>query len=215
MRRILGGLIVLILVTGCGGDDVAAERAESARDAALEAGLGDEVADFIASAARGDTATYRVTYPTTDDGTVLTVWNRPPQRRVDTVVASEVTESVIVTDGASHRCRPDQQPRCRRVDALADPLGLFDPAALVALGDALRSSADDFELRVDTATVAGVRATCLHTTRRPGVEDRTVAEAGSMCLSPEGVLLSVTRAGESFTATEYSTEVDPEVFELD
>ena len=79
-------MVLALVVAGCGEDPEGISgtgdvRAEQARDAALDAGLDDEVGDFLALLARGETATYRVRFPGPTEGTELEVTSRPPDRR--------------------------------------------------------------------------------------------------------------------------------------
>ncbi len=90
-------LALLLVLAACGSDDpvtaVGRDRADQARQAALDAGLDADVADFLALAAQGETATYQLTYPGPSDGSELVVTSRPPDRRVDLVVDGKTTEA--------------------------------------------------------------------------------------------------------------------------
>lgn len=219
-RRIrpLWAAAALVVVVGCGDDDhdVADERADQAEQAAIDAGLDDDVAEFLGLLARGRSTTYEVVYPGTADDTELVVHNRPPDRRVDVVVGGAVTESHLVVEGSSYRCVPADGAdgrECERTDALVDPPGLFDARALDALTGSLRSRTDDFTFAIEETAVAGTDATCLVTRVRAERVRAELGDGGSICASPEGAILRVDQAGEVLEATAYTPGVDPDAFE--
>ena len=208
---------VALLVGACGGDGSPGDRrAEQARAAALDAGLSDEVADFLALAARGATATYQATYPGADDGTTLVVANRPPDRRVDVLRGDDVVEVRLVVEGEALECLPDERSghieSCTRTDALVEPPGLFRREALERLAESLADRRDDFEFRVVDERVAGADARCLLTVRKEGRRRSDLGRRGEICVSPDGVLLRVEQAGEVLEATEYTTEIPAGTF---
>lgn len=224
--------LLALVVAGCGDEvdeltEAGERRAEQARTAAAEAGLDDDVADFLALAARGDTATYRVRYPGPTDGTELVVTSRPPDRRVDVVIDGVTTEVRLVTGGQAFECTPAAEGgdeaegegqgggadlRCERTDALAEPPGTFSERALEELRDALADRADDYTFEVETAPVAGVEARCLVTRRREGRESPELGEQGTLCVSQEGALLLVDQGSDRLEALDYGTDVDGSVF---
>jgi hypothetical protein len=210
------GLVVAALVAGCGGDgddDLGDQRADQARRAALDAGLDEEVADFLGLLSRGDTATYTVRYPAAD-GTELVVRNRPPDRRVDVEVDGEVVEVRQVVGGEAFSCTPtDDDWSCTRTDALADPPGLFSSGALARLSDALAERLEDYTFDVEPREVAGSDARCLVTRLRPGREAAELGYDGTICASSEGVVVLVDQAGERVEALDYDSEVDADAFE--
>lgn len=211
-------LFVAAAVAACGdGSDPGDERAEQARTAAEEAGLDDDVVDFLALAARGSTATYQVTFPGTTPGTSLVVANRPPDRRVDVLDGEDVVEVRLTLDGEAYRCtKEDGAERidtCERTDAFVEPPGLFQPAALDRLTTSLRDRREDFAFSIRDAEVAGADARCLVTEVRAGRERPELGDRGEICVSPEGALLRVEQAGESLEATEYTTDVPDGTFE--
>ena len=210
-------VIAALLLGACGDDDSGGQRAEQARTAALDAGLSDEVADVLALAARGATATYQATYPGADDGTTLVVANRPPDRRVDVLRGDDVVEVRLVVDGEALECRPDERSgrieSCTRTDALVEPPGLFRGEALDRLTGSLADRKDDFDFRVVDDRVAGADARCLRTVRKPGRGNRSdLGERGEICVSMEGVLLRVELGGEALEATDYATEIPDGTF---
>ena len=98
-------------------DSVTGERVEQVRQAALDAGLSEEVAGVLALAAKGATATFQITYAGAD-GAGITVSQEPPNRRVDALTAGLIVESQVVRDHVGYLCDlpPDGQP--------GDPLDL-------------------------------------------------------------------------------------------
>lgn len=208
---------VTVVVAGCSDDTTLAQRrAEQVRSAADEAGLEADVVDFLALAVQGDTATYRVVYPGTTEGSELVVTNRPPQRRVDGVVDGAGTETRIITDGQAHTClaQVDGGWRCQRTDAFVEPIGLFGPDAVDDMVTALVERSDEFTYVIDAAEIAGSDATCLVTTRREGADPARAAASASLCVSREGVMLRVERGADVLEATSYSTEVPDDSFAL-
>ena len=85
---------------------MADDRADQVRDAAREAGLPDDVADVLATAARGATATFQVTYAGTE-GARFVVSQEPPDHRVDVIAAGKIVESRVLRDGTAYRCDLD------------------------------------------------------------------------------------------------------------
>jgi len=209
--------LLVVAASGCGGDeDPGDERAGQVRTAALDAGLDGDVADFLALAARGQSATYQVTYPGPDERSELVVANDPPNRRVDVVVDERVVEVQLVLDGEAFQCTrasdADGISSCERTDAVVDAPGLFSERSLTEVTESLRDRADDFTFRVQTVPVAGVEATCLVTEIREGRARSDLGSTGTICVSAEGALLKVDRDGETLEAREYTTEVPDNSF---
>lgn len=216
-RILLAIVLAVAAVAGCAdGDDVGDERAEQARSAALEAGLEPDVADFLALAARGETATYQATYPGPDDGTDLVVANRPPDRRVDVVTDEVIVQVQLSLDGESFRCSRDPDAdaidECERTDAIVEAPGVFGAAAMTTLTESLTERLEDFTFELQTSPIAGVEAQCLVTRVREGRERPELADGGTICVSDEGVLLRVAQGDELLEATDYSTEIPDNTF---
>ncbi len=158
MRRILPTLVAFALLglAACGrdGPDVADARADQARAAALDAGLDDEVADFLALAARGATATYQATYPGPDGTSEIVVANQPPDRRVDVVVDDVIVQTSLVLDGEGFDCPRDEAEdaivECERTDALGEPPCLFTSTAIEELTASLSERTEDYHRRDHT-----------------------------------------------------------------
>lgn len=210
-------VLLVAAVSGCGDDeDPGDERADQVRASALDAGLDEDVADFLALAARGQSATYQVTYPGPDERSELVVANDPPNRRVDVVIDERIVEVRLVLDGEAFHCTragdADRISSCDRTDAVVDAPGLFDEETLAEFTESFEERGDDFTFRIETAPVAGVEATCLVTEVR---EDRARSELGSsgtICVSADGALLKVDRGDETLEAREYTTDVPENTF---
>ncbi len=206
------------LLAACGDDapDAGASRADQARAAALEAGLDDEVADVLALAARGETATYQVRYAGPTAGTELVITNRGADRRVELVADGTVVEVRLVTDGQTFECIPTDETQeelaCERTDALAESPGIFTDAALAEFRDALAARLDDYTFDVEVSPAAGVEARCLVTRLRSGQVDEGLGAGGTLCVSAEGVLLLVDQGDERLEATGYTTDVGDDAF---
>ena len=207
-------------LTACGDDEalsVADDRADQVRDAAHEAGLPDDVADVLAIAARGATATFQVTYAGSE-GARIVVSQAPPNRRVDVVSAGEVVESRVLRDGTAYRCDLDdagEELQCDRAAGSLDGPGTFTREALQDFTDQLAGLGDTLDLTVEERTIAEVEVTCLVTQPKAGsVIDPSGPGAETLCVSPEGAQLLVDAAGERLIAESYSTEVPDGTFEV-
>lgn len=221
---VLLAAVVQASIGACGGDDpderLGEDRAEQVRDAAAAAGLDDEVADVLALAARGTTATFRVSYAGTGGATVV-VSQRPPDRRIDVVVGDVIVESRVVRDGISYICAPEGDPapdaplECERGAAAVDAPGLFTSDAIDDFTAALAASGDDLDLSVEERTIADTPATCLVTAPRAGTPPRdTGPVVETLCLSPEGAQLLTDAGGERVVADTYTTDVPEGTFEI-
>ncbi len=204
-------------LAGCGdGSDTGDQRADQIRAAAADAGLGPEVADFLALAARGQTATYQATYPGPNANTKLVVANDPPDRRVDVLTDDVTTEVRLVLDGEAFTCPRDQDKgtivSCRRTDAIVEGPGAFDDATLEQLTSTLRDRRADYTFRIDTRPIAGVQARCLVTELKQGHDRSDLGAAGTICVSPEGALLLVDQGKDSLRALDYTTEIPDHTF---
>lgn len=205
------------VIAACGGDDgVGDTRAEQARTAALDAGLDDDVADFLATAARGQSATYQATYPGPEEGTTIVVANRPPDRRVDVLDGERIVEVQLVVDGEALTCPRDPDAdaivECERTDAIVEPLGVFGESTMDQLTRTLSTRIEDYTFGIETSAVAGTEATCLVTTVRDGRERADLADTGTLCISPEGALLRVAQGDEVLEATDYTTDIPDNTF---
>lgn len=216
--------VVAALLAACGdgdGDDaLGEERADQVRAAALDAGLPEDVAGVLALAARGTTATYRVTYPGTG-GAAIVVSQEPPNTRFDVVAGDVVVESQVVRGGVSYRCTapsggaPGDPLDCSRRDAAIDAPGVFTDEALAAFAEALAASTDRFDLSVEQRTIADTPATCLVTAPKAGTPiDGSGPGVDTLCLSPEGAQLLTDSGGERVVADTYTTEVPEGTFDV-
>jgi hypothetical protein len=213
--------LALVSTAACGDDEdpiatTGDERAEQAETAASEAGLEDEVAEFLGLLARGETATYRVEFPGPAEGTELLIANRPPDRRVEVLAEGTTTEVRLVTDGQAFTCTPATEAdelTCERTDALVEPPGVFRTEALDELSESLAERSDDYSFEIETLTVAGVEARCLVTRLRSGRESAELGSSGTICASPEGAVLLVDQGADRLEATAYGTDVDDAAFQ--
>lgn len=219
-------LAALVVAAGlaagaCGsGDDVGDDRADQVRDAARDAGLSAEVADVLALAARGATATFRLTYEGID-GASITVSQDPPNRRVDALAGGRIVQSQLVRGEVGYLCElpTDGQPGdpldCRRTEGAVPAEGAFTAEALASFTEELAAAPDAFDLTVEQRTIAGVEATCLITAPTAGTPiDGTTPGVDTICLSEDGAQLLVDSGGERVVASTYSTEVPHGTFDL-
>ncbi len=212
--------VLLLTCPACGDDDggVGDERADQVRAAAREAGLPAAVADVLALAAAGPTATFQVTYAGTE-GAQLVVSQDPPDRRVDVVSSGTIVESRVLRDGVAYRCEPDPEApgslTCDRAAGAIDAPGAFTPDALDRFAEQLGASRADLELTVERRTIADVEATCLITSPRTGTTvDLSGTGAETLCVSEEGAQLLVDAGGERLVAERYSTDVPEGTFDV-
>lgn len=221
--RLLGALLVVGALAGACGDgdaDVGDDRAEQVRRAATEAGLPDDVADVLALAATGATATFQVTYGGSD-GAEVVVSQDPPNRRVDALTAGLIVQSQVVRDGVGYTCelpergQPGDPLECDRTRGAIEAQGAFTAEALAAFTDELTRSRDDIDLTVEARTIAEVAATCLIAEPVAGTP---LGGAGpsvdTICLSSEGAQLLLDSGGERVVASSYTTEVPEGTFDV-
>lgn len=211
--------IAALIAGGCADAPTAAERrADQARQAAADAGLDEDVQDFLALAAGAVGATYQVTYRSTqgDEQVDVILSQRPPDRRVD-VVRGDTTDTRLVLDGASYQCQraSDKWTCAAASDGGAELAPVFDEDAIASTTQALDDAKDDYDFRVETRSLLGVDATCLVTELRPGhAEEGTLGRDATLCLSPEGAALLVQRPTDEVTATAYRADLPTDTFEL-
>lgn len=215
---------VVLAIGSCGSDDagdaITDERVEQVRQAALDAGLSDEVAGVLALAARGATATFQITYAGAD-GAGITVSQQPPNRRVDALTAGLIVESQVVRDDVGYLCdlpddgQPGDPLDCHRTDGAIPAQGTFTDDALDTFTEELAGSAEAMDLTVEARTIADVDATCLITAPKAGtpIDDATPG-VDTICLSDEGAQLLVDSAGERVVAATYRTDVPDGTFDV-
>lgn len=204
-----------------GGDDsVTRDRADQARQAARDAGLSAEVADVLALAATGATATFQVTYEGVD-GAAITVSQQPPNRRVDALTAGLIVQSQVVRDGVGYTCelpeggQPGDPLDCDRTQGAIPAQGAFTDEALATFTEQLAGALDAFDLTVETRTIADVSATCLVSAPKAGTPiDGSTPGVDTICLSEDGVQLLVDSASERVVAASYTTEVPEGTFDI-
>ena len=214
-------LVVLGLglgASGCADDPSAADRrADQVRDAAVEAGLPEDVADVLALAARGIDGTYQVTYAG-EDGAALVVSQDPPDRRIDVVAGDRIVESRVFRDEVAYECAvaeddPEGPLDCRRSQGALQAPGAFTDESLATFTGDLAESRDDLDLSVESRTIAGVEATCMVAVPKAGPTDGSGPGVETICLSDEGGQLLIDAAGERLVAEAYTTDVPKGTFE--
>lgn len=216
---VLAVLLTAVAACGEGEDRTADTRADQVKDAAIDAGLPEDVADVLALAARGATATFRVTYPGAD-GAEVVVQQDPPNRRVDVLTAGLVVESQVERDGVGYLCRlpeggrPGDALDCsRRQGAITGP-GAFTDQALDTFTADLAAVLDDVDLTVEARTIADVEATCLISAPKAGTVIDGTESVDTICLASTGAQLLVDVGGERVVASDYSTEVPDGTFDV-
>jgi hypothetical protein len=223
LTAVLGTVVGLTALASCGGggaDGLGDERADQVRQAALEAGLPGDVAEVLALAARGATATFQVTYEGAD-GASITVSQRPPDRRVDASQGGSIVQSQVVRDGVGYTCEVDEDGEvgdpldCRRTQGAIPAQGAFTDEALATFTRELAGALDALDLTVETRTIAEVPATCLVSVPKAGTPiDGEGPGVDTICLSEDGAQLLVDSAGERVVAAAYRTEVPDRTFEI-
>jgi hypothetical protein len=225
---VLCAVLALVAVTaacGGGGSSAGDRRAEQVRAAATKAGLPDDVADVLALASRGPTATFRISYPGTD-GAALVVSQQAPDRRVDVLSHGQVVESRLARHGVAYRCDVDTSAkagakgsyaalRCVRAAGDLPATGAFTTEALATFSKDLASSLDKLDLSVTHRTIAKTKATCLVSAPKPGtVLTGNDLSADTLCVSAEGAQLLVDAKGQRLVADSYTTSVPKGTFDV-
>jgi hypothetical protein len=221
LATVAAALGLAALLGACGDDDpVTGDRVEQVRQAALDAGLEEDVADVLALAARGATATFQVTYAGAD-GAEVVVSQAPPNRRIDALTAGLIVQSQVVRDGVAYLCElaPDGQPgdalECERTQGAIPSQGAFTVEALETFADELAASRDGLDLTVEERTIAEVPATCLVSAPVAGTPlDGSGPGVDTLCLSEDGAQLLVDVGGERAVASAYTSEVPEGTFDV-
>ena len=211
-------LLVAFVLAACSGHQET--RADQGRSIAEGAGLPKNVADFFALAAAGTQATYRVALATKDSGgnpLQVTTTQRPPDVRVDTFHADGTIDSTLSLSGHRYQCTgAAERWQCGDLGpATSDPNEVFGPTSVQLAIDRFKQRADDYDFRTEGRTIANVRATCLVTTRKPGHnQDPSLGATATLCLSPEGAILSAEVPSGTLTASSYSTTIPDDALQL-
>lgn len=197
---------------------VAAERRAQAARAARDAGLGEEVAAFLGTAAAAVGERFTVVYGSGDGGTV-TVAQDPPRRRVDVAGGKlgGVVRTAVVNDDGSFSCeRRDGAASCVPSSTPPPEVGPFAPTDLERTVSSLSAGSRSFQIEVVRRTVAGAAASCLVTTRRPDVAaDPDLAPRGELCIARStGAPLLVDQPDQRLTASSYRPSVAEDAFRL-
>jgi hypothetical protein len=211
-------LAVAVALAACGGGHSAGDdRADQVRHAATTAGLSRPIADVLALAARGPTATYRITYAGTG-GASIVVSQRDGDRRVDQLAGDTVVSSRILRHGVAYSCTLATATAtatkggltCTRVAGDLTQGGQFTPAALTTFSQQLARSRDRFALRVTHRRIARTPVTCLESTPKSGGS----AKGSTLCVSQQGAQLLVDANGQRVQASSYSTVVPASTFDV-
>ncbi len=221
VAALVGAALVAALSTGCTSNSGSGgRRADQIRAAARTAHVSDKVAEVLALAARGASATFQVTYEGTG-GSSLTVSQQPPNHRIDVVTAGLLVQSQVVRGTVAYRCalpkdgQPGDHLRCTRAQGSLPGAGGFSAEALQTFTDELLASADQFDLSVERRTIAEVDATCLIAAPKAGTPiDPSGPGAETICLSPDGAQLLLDSGGQRAVASSYSTTVPAGTFDV-
>ncbi|MEY2449551.1 MAG: hypothetical protein QOH79_3027 [Acidimicrobiaceae bacterium] len=215
------GLCLVVVVLGlaaCGGH--APTKSDQGRSIAEQAGLAPEVAAFFALAASGTTATYRATIETLDakgQPSQVTATQRPPDTRVDVFHADGTVDSTIAVGTHRYQCTMAANHWDCGELGISPSTGpqVFDPMAVQRAIDSFRQRSSDYDFRVEDRQIVGVAARCLITTRKPGhEEDSSLGAAATLCISPQGAVLSVEAPTGTITAKAYTTTIPDDAFVL-
>jgi hypothetical protein len=219
-------VLVAAVAGGCGGDgglrakarDVGRERSSQAARLARDAGLGGDVAAFLATAAGAVGHAFTVEYDTGDGGR-LTVAQDPPARRVDVTggqIGAVVRTSLVNEDGAFSCERRDGATACLPSKDPPPPVGPFAATDLERTVSSLTSGLHSYVITVVPRDIAGVTARCLVTTRRPeAAGDADLGERGELCVAPTtGAPLLVDQPGQHLAALSYRPAVAAKTFAL-
>lgn len=220
----LAAVALGIAAAGCGdggdglGDkarEAGRQRSAQARDAALEAGLQEPVADVIADAAGAVGRTFTVTYDTADGGRA-TLTQSPPRRRFDVTLPGGTTRTTMVNEQGSFAC--EQREGAWSCLPSRDPppdIGPFAATALERTIGSLSTAQATYDIRVEPRAVAGIDARCLVTERKPSAAgDPALGERGVLCVAPSGAVVAIEQPGQTLTAVEYDDTADEKAFTL-
>ena len=195
-------------------------KADQGRSIADAAGLPKEVADFFALAASGTQATYRVSLNTTDaagNKLQVTTTQRPPDVRVDSFQADGTIDSTLALQGHRYECTmAANQWQCGDL-GVASSSGdeVFGATAVQLAVDRFKQRAGDYDFRVERRTIANVSATCLVTARKPGHDaDPSLGATATLCLSPQGAIVSAEIPSGTLTASSYTTTIPDDALTL-
>ncbi|MGH9243399.1 MAG: hypothetical protein ACRD29_03590 [Acidimicrobiales bacterium] len=215
----IAAVATVVSAAACGDDpDVGEQRADQVRRAAAEAGLSEEVQDFLVLAVGTADATFQVTYEIDDQTGArrVVVSQNPPDHRLDVVLPDGTVDATIRLDDDAYQCRQERSDwQCGRVEVPTPEAAIFDAIELANRADELAAGTDDYDFAVEGRTLLGVEARCLVTTLKPGHDtDPSRGDEGTLCLSPAGVVLLVDNVGTRQEATAYTTDVPDGAFDL-
>lgn len=207
--------------TPAGGDGAATQTATATGTAATPAATATAPAGGADALRRTvsleDGATYSVTYEVTfvEDGKTTTgtyAVNQKPPKRAGTLTFDEGTISIIVDGERTWVCTAEGgEGICLRTNRSPDDTTLLPSGSPDQVVKDITDEVDDTRAReVGRRTIAGIEARCWEITSSEG--------NGTMCFSPNGVLLlnegSFEGTSSRFVATRISSQVDDSAFEL-
>jgi outer membrane lipoprotein-sorting protein len=225
-------------LAACGGDDDSSTPTPAATTPAGSTGTATRTATATGTAATStatattpaggadalkrtvsleDGATYSVTYEVTfvEDGKTTTgtyVVNQKPPKRAGTLTFDDGTISIIVDGERTWVCTAEGSDGiCLRTNRSPDDTTLLPSGSPDQVVKDITDEVDDTRAReVGRRTIAGVEARCWEITSSDG--------NGTMCFSPNGVLLlnegSFEGTSSRFVATRISSQVDDSAFDL-
>jgi hypothetical protein len=212
------GVAILLALVACSGHTET--KADQGRSIAAEAGLSKEVAGFFALAASGTNRTYRVSLDTTDaagNKLQVTTTQRPPDVRVDTFHADGTIDSTLALKGHRYQCTmAANQWQCGDLGiSSSNNDEVFGATAVQLAIDRFKQRAADYDFRVEGRTIVNVKATCLLTTRKAGHDqDPSLGASATLCLSPDGAILSAEVPSGKLTASSYTTTIPDDALRL-
>ncbi len=202
-RRYVGSSVLALglvgLLAGCGSSTSSPATTSAPSTTAVKA---SNLAQFKNQLTTGKSLTYKATYALTSpkvNGTFVVERMPPSSNRFD-ITASGQQLAIIANPTATYICDLSKTP-AQCVSGIPDPLASFeklvDPAQIIpALQQA--AAAGTKSVTFSTRNVAGMAATCASVTS---------GQAGTFCVSNQGVLVSVSASDGSITLTGYTTSV--------
>lgn len=186
---------------------------------AEEAGLGPDVAAFVADAAAAVDQRYTVTYELRSGERVI-VSQDPPRRRIDFISVQEIRRLLILDDG-SYSCVKSAAWSCQKASGNVIGAGAFAQSDVDETVAALTAAKEQYTFRVESRRIAGAGARCLVTEPRPAYADGSASTttgapppAGTHCISDVGVPLLIDGPEQHLEAIRYERDADSAGFDL-
>jgi len=147
----------------------------------------------------------------------VTTTQRPPDVRVDTFHADGTIDSTLALEGHRYQCTmAANQWQCGDLGiSSSNNDEVFGATAVQLAIDRFKQRAADYDFRVEDRTIANVKATCLLTTRKAGHDqDPSLGTSATLCLSPDGAILSADVPSGKLTASSYTTTIPDDALRL-